>query len=533
MDGEKRQILAIGGFARRWALALGTSFALALGAPALAAAAQSLSVTSATGQFPAGGDPTFTTTTTLDTSAGTPSSIAVSLAPGVLSSATASPTCLTGSPQYSSTCQIGDGSATVAGLPISFNAYLVPAQSPTDIAGIDLVTSVPQTVTHAEVQLAQTSTGNVQTVLNIADLGSFAPYISGMTLTVNGTLNGQPFNRMPSNCSPGSTMLTVVYANQTESTTASPDFAPTGCAALPYAPTLTGSAVKDATDDGVKVSTTVSQAAGEAATASTTLRLPFPTLAPNLKSLSLLNTSTPVGTATASTPLLPTPLNGQVYLTGAPLSPSLTIRFPAPAKMTLSGAINLQNDSVTVPIVPDVPLSSLVVTLFGGPKSLLTVACGTPTGALGGAFTGQNSKTATVSRSLTVSGCPGSPRVSAALTGLAAGKPALRFRLIKGTNAPKLKSFALSLPAGLTFDGKALAKGVSLAGAHSLKLARGKLSVTLKRAADSLALKIARPALRESKQLQRTARQHKVKRLKLRISITDAVGSTTTRTVSA
>lgn len=514
------------------ALALGASLAF----PPLASAAQSLAVTSQTGAFPAGGDPTFTTTTTLDTSAGTPSSITVSLAPGVLSSASASPSCLTGT-QYAPECQIGGGSATVLGLPVSFNAYLVPARSPAAVAGIDLVTSAPQTVTHAEVQLVQTATGNVTTVLYIADLGSFAPYISGMTLTVNGTLDGKPFNRMPTHCPlAGATTLTVVYANQPnqpETTVASPDFAPTGCAALPFAPTLSGVAVKDGGDQGVKVTTTVIQAADEAASSSTVLRLPWPTLAPNLSSLSLLNTSATVGTAAAVTPLLPQPLIGKVYMTGQPLTPSLTIRFPAPAAMTLSGAINLQNNSVTFPTVPDVPLTSLVVTLNGGPKSLLNVSCGQPTGTLNGSFTGQNGAPAAAHQSLTVSGCAGTPTVTAVrLTGLPSGKPTLRLRVAGGAGAPKLKSFALSLPGGLSWAGAKLAGGVSVAGAHTLRLAGGQLTVTLKRPAGSAAVKIGVPALRESKQLARQARGHKALRLKLRITITDAAGTATTRTVS-
>ena len=102
--------------------------ALALATPALASAAQSLAVTSPTG-FRAGGDPTYTTTTSLDTSAGTPSKVKIAFAPGVLASTTANPSCITGAPQYTPACQIGDGSATILGLPIPFKAYLVKPPS--------------------------------------------------------------------------------------------------------------------------------------------------------------------------------------------------------------------------------------------------------------------------------------------------------------------------------------------------------------------------------------------------------------------
>ena len=531
MDRPARRFM---GTRRAWLVALVLGAPLAF--PVLASAAQSISVTSATGSFPAGGDPTFTTTTQLDTSAGTPSSITVRLAPGVLSSATASPTCLTGSPQYSSTCQIGQGTATVLGLPVSFNAYLVPAQSAANVAGIDLVTSVPQSVTHAEVGLVQTATGNVQTVLQIANLGQFAPYISAMSFTVNGTLNGKPFNRMPTNCSPGSTTLTVVYANQTETSTASPDFAPTGCGALPFAPQLSASAVKDAHDNGAKVVTSETQAPGEAAGSSTTLVLPWPALASNLTALAIQNTSTPVGTAVTTSPLLPTPLSGNAYLTGGPLTPTLTLRFPPPAQLTLVGTVSLTNHSVTFSNLPDVPQSALVVTLFGGVDAAESAGCAPPGGILRGSFTGQNGASATTSLQLNVSGCPAaakSPTVSgASQSGLAAGKPVIGFKLTSGSGAPKLKSFTASLSSGLKFIAKKLARGVSVTGAHTLKLTGGSLTVTLKLAARGVAVKITSSALSETNQLRQQARKHKSKLVKLHISITDAAGSTTTRTVS-
>ena len=533
MDRTRR---AFRGVRRAWLVALVLGAPLAL--PALASAAQSISVSSATGTFPAGGDPTFTTATQLDTGAGTPSSITVRLAPGVLSSATASPTCLTGSPQYSSTCQIGQGTATVSGLPISFNAYLVPAQSAADVAGIDLVTSTPQTVTHAEVGLEQTATGNVQTVLKIADLGSFAPYISAMSFTVNGTLGGKPFNRMPTHCPlAGSTTLSVAYANrpQPETSTASPDFAPTGCGALPFAPRLNASAVKDPHDSGAKVVTTETQAPGEAAGSSTTLALPWPALASNLSALAIQNTSTPVGTAVTSSPLLPTPLSGNAYLTGGPFTPTLTLRFLQP-QLTLVGTVSLTSHSVTFSSLPDVPQSSLVVTLFGGVHAAESASCAPPGGILRGSFTGQNGASETTSLPLTVSGCPATPKAptisGARQSGLAAGKPVVAFKLTSGSGAPKLKSFTVSLSGGLKFIAKKLARGVSITGAHTLKLTRGTLTVTLKRASRSVAVKIKSSALSETKQLRQQARKHKPKLVKLHISITDAAGSTTTRKVS-
>lgn len=519
--------------------------ALVLGAmlafPALASAAQSFAVTSQDG-FPAGGHPTYTTTIGLDTSAGGPLSETVTLAPGVLASLAAAPQCLQPPAQYSSTCQIGNGSATTTtGVPLTLNAYLVPPPTSADVAGIDLVTNAPgNPTTHAAVDLVQTASGNVSSVIkaDLSSLGAVGQFLSSISLTIDGTLaNGQPFTRMPTNCSPGPSSVTVAYANGSkETSTASPDFAPTGCGALPFAPQLTASAVKDAHDSGAKVVTTETQAPGEAAGSSTTLALPWPTLASNLAALAIQNTSTPIGTAVTTSPLLTTPLSGNAYLTGGPFTPTLTLRFLPPSQLTLVGTVSLTSHSVTFSNLPDVPQSSLVVTLFGGVDAAETASCAPPGGILHGSFTGQNGASATVALPLTVSGCPATPKPptvsGASQSGLAAGKPVVRFKLTSGSGAPKLKSFTVSLSGGLKFVAKKLAHGVSVTGTHTLRLTGGTLTVTLKRAAGSVAVKITSSALSETSQLRQQARKHKSKLVKLHISITDAAGSTTTRTVS-
>ncbi|MGZ6617550.1 MAG: hypothetical protein ACXVFQ_24385 [Solirubrobacteraceae bacterium] len=524
--------------------------------PALASAAQSLGVSSTTG-FPAGGDPSYTTTINLDTSAGAPGKVTIALAPGALASVAANPSCSTGAPQYTSACQIGTGSATVLGLvPASLNAYLVPPPASADLVGIDLVPSpnlglIP--TTHIGGQLVQTASGNVQVVLglDLSSLGSTASLLTKMSLTINGTLNGKPFTRMPTNCSPGSSTITIAYANKTETSTASPDFKPTGCASLPFAPTVTGSAVEDLNDQGVAVSTTVTQAPNEAASASTGLVLPSPTLTPNFNSVPLQNSATPVGNATVNTPLLATPLQGQAYLTGELTAPTLTLRFPPPAALTLTGTISLAQHTVTFLKIPDVPVTKLTVSLVGGPKSLLNGACTTPTGQLAGAFIGQNGKRATAQKTLTISGCSGVSvgtgnsggggsgsggsgngggstgggtsgggktarlRVSGFhLSGIARGKPSVSFTITRGAKAPKLGSFTITLPSGLRFVRRRLAAGIHIGPAHALQLHNGRLTVTLKRAVNSVTVRMGVPALAESAQLRR----HPKHRLIFRVS---------------
>ena len=292
----------------------------------------------------------------------------------MLASLAAVPNCLKPPAQHTSACQIGSGSATLTvGVPLTLTAYLAPPPNPaTDVAGIDLVTNAPgNPTTHAAVDLVQTPSGNVSSVIkaDLSSLGTVGQFVSSISTTVNGTLaNGKPFARMPTNCSPGPSSVTVTYANGSkETSTASPDFAITGCSSLPYAPVLSASVVKDAHDAGVQIVTTVTQNADEAAGAGQVLTLPFPAIAPNSGSLGVQNTGIAVGTAVATSPLIPTPLTGQAFLTGSgPFSPTLTLQFPAPNKLTLVGTVDLNGHSVAFSGLPDVPQTSLVVTLFGG-----------------------------------------------------------------------------------------------------------------------------------------------------------------------
>ena len=517
---------------RRWAIFLvGLAGWFAL--PAAAGAAQSFSVGSPSGgsSFQANGDPSYTTSMTFDSAAGAPQTALITLSPGVLASLAANPSCLK-SVQHTAACDIGSGSATLAfGLPLSLTAYLVPATSSSDAAGIDLVSSA--STSHAEVELKQESTGAISSVLSVdlASAGMAGDVITGTSLTVNGTLGGHPFVRMPSNCSPGPSSLTVKYANGTsETSSASPDFKITGCSSLPYDPQVSATIVKDPHDNGTAVTTTVTQNADQASTFAQTLTLPYPTLAANLKAAPLQNTSTAVGSAVADSPLLPEPLTGKVYLTGSsPFTPSLTIRFPPPNAITLTGAVDLNKSTVTFTGIPDVPQTKLVVALFGGAKALESTTCNPPDGPLSGSFTGQNGKVVTDTLHVVVKGCPklaGSPSASGgSISGLAKGKPALRFRLTKGSNAPNLKSFSVALPRGLSFKAAGLRRGLSVRGVKaSAKLKAGRLTVSLKHGVKGASVKLSAPLL--------VAQKHFHGRFKLKLTVTDTTGASTALSLS-
>jgi hypothetical protein len=315
-------------------------------------------------------------------------------------------------------------------------------------------------------------------------------------------------------------------------------------------------AVKDARDNGVQLSTDLTQPPGQATARKVKLTLPNRVVSSNfgLVSHGILcanpssGTCKTIGTATATSPLYPTPLRGNVYLTGKVTSaglagaPGLSIMFPAPFALTLTGKVDIGAGSTTFENVPDIPQSDLNVTLTGGANAAFVASCAPASGSASSTLTSQNGdKTAVAPARFTVSGCPapkpgkvGRPKIaSASLSGLARGAPTLRFRLLAGARAPKLRSFAVALPRGLRFAGRRTAlAGVRVGSTkpRSLALARGRLVVTLRGTAAGATVTIGPRALRESAALQKTAERHRLGSLRLAVSIKDAGGTSTTAT---
>jgi hypothetical protein len=93
-------------------------------------------------------------------------------------------------------------------------------------------------------------------------------------------------------------------------------------------------------------------------------------------------------------------------------------------------------------------------------------------------------------------------------------KGKLRFTVHAGAHAPKIRSFAVTLTGGLRFKGSVKSLHVS----GKVRLAHGKLVVTLKRASNQVTLKVGSPPLR--------APRHK-RRFVLKVAVTDAAGKKT------
>ncbi|MGH2893676.1 MAG: hypothetical protein ACRDPM_10495, partial [Solirubrobacteraceae bacterium] len=348
----------------------------------------------------------------------------------------------------------------------------------------------------------------------------------------------------------------------------------TRCASLPYAPAFKVTATRDSSDRQVRLGTTITQGATEAPSRSVSLAFPTATLAPNLASIQALcvslasGTCKQVGSASATSPLYPATLTGKAYLTGSSAGLSLTLVFPSPFPLTLSGAVNLLKNTATFSGLPDIPLTNLSVNLAGGAEGLFLSTCNAPSGTATATLTDQNGdKTATVHAGLTVSGCPGASSGPGAGSGgsgstqlsgsggsrsasapggvtvahtrlsrgrfsrLRTGHPALRFRVSETGGAAKLRALTLKLPAGLSFithHHRLAHISVSGARVRSRSLSHGRLVIRLARATSSLTVTIGRGGLRESRSLRAKARHHKAATLGLTIVAQNTRGRRTT-----
>jgi hypothetical protein len=497
-----------------------------------------------------------------------PKDLTLGLPPGLLADASIDGGACLHSRVPVAACQVGTGSVTATTLsllpltiPVTFD--LVAPPKPGDLAGVatmtNLLGSPTQLGTAGEITL-RSGSDPAGIGLNIA-LSNLPNTFSGMSISLDELQSNFAGLRLPTSCPAPSARITVTadsYSDPTAKTTSAP-LSVTNCSKLAFTPAFHLTAVRNATDVGVQIATDVTQPATPAQATSRTVKLTLPgsVLEPNAGTAGRVvcanaasGTCQAIGSATSVSPLYPTPLDGKVYLTGTKTrtglvsSPAISIVFPAPFALTLSGTVDIGTDSTTFQNVPDIPLTRLGVTLTGGRNAVFLATCHPPTGTASSTSTTQNGDRIVVSSSrFTVSGCPGPrparpgrPRAGGgSLSGLASGAPSLRFAVSAGANAPNVKSFTIGLPGGLRFHAaRGHSSGVRLGGGQvqSLRLVRSRLLVVLRRATRRVVVKIHAPALTESAALQQRAKLHKVSRLRVTVAIKDRAGNVTTSTLT-
>ena len=369
-----------------------------------------------------------------NTGTDSPRDLTMILPPGLLANASIDGgACLRSRNVTGTACKVGTGTVTAApdligilnvplpvSVPVSF--YLVPPPAPGDLAGLAVMGLGEQLgatgAIHVRPSGDPAGVGVTISLVLPDQLPLSLPGLPPVNLTqisldeIKSTFSSL---RYPATCPRVAANLAVVvdsYADSATRSVAAP-LPVTRCGELPYSPAFRATAVRDSSDRQVKLDTTVTQTPNQAPSRSIALAFPPATLAPNLGSIQALclnpsaGTCQPVGAVTAKSPLYPAPLSGNAYLTGSSSGLSLTLAFPSPFPLTLTGAVNLLSNSATFTGLPDIPLTNLTVSLAGGPQGLFLTTCKTPSGTATATLTDQNGDTTlTVPSAFAVSGCP-------------------------------------------------------------------------------------------------------------------------------
>jgi hypothetical protein len=568
-----RSAVAGGAAAVRAALALALVFGAAPASATVTVA--SFAVTPSSTQ--AGANPSLTQDIRFTSSPGdTVRNLTLALPPGLLANPTVGPACASADLQ-AGTCpaasRVDDGTSTVSvttfGIPVDAPAqlYLVaPLQG--ELARIGLVVAFGGVRVVSEGSVSARTSTDSGLDIRFADLPSTLPgsseplQIDRVNLTLPGTVNGARFTRNPTACAAATTRLAGA-SHGGSAFAAESAFTPTGCELLPFAPGLTAAATLAPPSDGAAVTTTITQADGEAAVKSTKLTLPrglTPRLTAVTRACSLPDAaacpeSATVGSAVISTPLQGTPLDGRVVLvSGTPL-PGLAIVLPPPFPLRLAGTTALGATGLTATFagIPDVPIASLRVSFAGGSNSLLvgsTMLCA-GSHELRGEFGAHSGKAAAASARLAVSGCAAAPatkptgtlslrglggrnpllELALSSTGAGAGRAASANEGARATGAAHaaatgaLRGAIVRLPRGLGVRKRGLSRALRVtAGGRVVRgagrVVDGRLRIRLSGAgASSLRVTLRRPSLRVSRSLARRVRAGRAGRLAVRVTV--------------
>ena len=292
-------------------------------------------------------------------------------------------------------------------------------------------------------------------------------------------INRPGFTFNPTNCSAQQITATITGA-QNASAAVSSSFTATGCAGLPFGPSLTASTQGAAgpKGGGASLVVKVAQKAGEANIHKVSLTLPkaLPARLTTLQKActeAQFNTNpagcpeaSNIGTATAITPILDAPVTGPAYLVshGGAAFPDVEFVLQGEGvKIVLDGKTDIKNGITysKFETVPDAPISSFETTLPEGQHSALA----SPSGNLCGqnlvmptTITGQNGAVKTQNTNIAVTGC---------------GKPKLKLAKVKVKGANVLVTVTTTQQGVVTVSGAGLktTKKTLAAGAHQLKVA--------------------------------------------------------------
>jgi hypothetical protein len=270
-----------------------------------------------------------------------------------------------------------------AGQPARFGIVLRPV-------GSDPLPVLEKIVQVSDVQLRNKTDFGLNTVLN--DIPNVATAVGGATsvpiditaidIHLNGTVGGEGFMRNPTSCGAKTTKFTATsYATPNQKVTGQAAYTSVNCAALPFSPTFTswvGAPGYTGANKAPPVKTRIAQDAGEAGLKDAQVVLPS-SLNPNI--LLLTNPcrvvqfradakacppKTIIGSARATSPLLPTALTGPVVIVKGPTPvdlPRLGVDLRGPLSFQLFGNFVFTPDGPGQVFngLPDIPTSTFTL----------------------------------------------------------------------------------------------------------------------------------------------------------------------------
>jgi len=319
--------------------------------------------------------------------------------------------------------QVGPGSAPatlsgevfltqpqVAGDPGGLSVY-VPAK----IGGIDL----GKTIIGVRLQLRNDG-GLTATTASLPQFQLGVPTTIGLSTI---TIDRAGFMRTGTNCASSryDATFTAVGGGSSQSSFAA---SLTGCDRLPFQPRISAKlGGKGATGAHTHppFATTITQGAGQAAMRVTAVKLPT-SLSTNPTALNAAcapadfvagkcSSKARIATATAVSPLVADKLTGSAFLVKQPNRlPKLVVQLRGPLSIDVEGTVTVNKNgtvTTTFPTVPDVPLSSFVLSFHGGRYGILSATRNLCRGrsTLVTSFTGQNGKHTTAKPRIALTGC--------------------------------------------------------------------------------------------------------------------------------
>jgi hypothetical protein len=312
------------------------------------------------------------------------------------------------------------------GEPARFGIVLRPLSLPPPLPPV-----LPPIILQSGVQLR--SDFGLNTVINNipnTTLSSGDTTINSQDITLFGNRAWMlaPFMRNPTSCDQHTTTFSAVpYSGASASGSAS--FTPTNCGALDFSPSFTAEiGGPGQTTNGVPTtaSTAILQDNDEAGLHDAVVKVPGD-LNPNATlffggacdqasfTAGTCASNTVVGLATAASPLLTTPLIGNVELvsSGGPF-PNLGLDLRGQLHLLLQGNTDISNgNTVSFHGLPDIPVARFQLT-FTNPPGLLGTSrdlCVPPSPVFHADFTGYNGATRAVDSAATVDGCGAGTKV--------------------------------------------------------------------------------------------------------------------------